>query len=54
MAAEVGLLTKNIKIVGEDYGDLQSEAFGARVLVGTYYDDVTDTEMTGQTHTAAA
>ena len=36
MTAEVGLLTRNIKIIGEDYPQLQNEAFGARVLVGSY------------------
>ena len=39
MAAEVGLLTRNIKIIGEDYAQLQNEAFGARVLVGSYTED---------------
>ncbi len=36
VAAEVGLLTRNIKIIGDDYAKLQSQAFGARVLVGHY------------------
>ena len=36
MAAEVGLLTRNVKIIGEDYPKLQKQAFGARVLVGKY------------------
>ncbi len=36
MAAEVGLLTRNIKIIGNDYSKLASESFGARVVVGTY------------------
>ena len=36
IAAEVGLLTHNIKIIGESYPMQQSEAFGARVIVGTY------------------
>ena len=39
MAAEVGLLTRNIKVIGEPYPDQLSEAFGARMLVGTYQDD---------------
>ena len=34
--AEVGLLTRNIKIEGNDYNDLFDESFGARVLVGTF------------------
>ena len=35
IAAEVGLLTRNIKIVGVDS---TKESFGARLLVGTYSD----------------
>lgn len=38
-AAEVGLLTRNIKIIGEDYVQQVDEAFGARVLVGSYTED---------------
>ena len=38
LAAEVGLLTRNIKIIGAEYDDLYSEAFGARVLIGAYND----------------
>ena len=33
IAAEVGLLTRNIKIIGEDYDEIGEEEFGARVLV---------------------
>ncbi|XP_070541075.1 fibrocystin-L-like [Ptychodera flava] len=36
MAAEVGLLTRNIIIEGEDYADLYEESFGGRVLVGNF------------------
>ena len=36
MAAEVGLLTRNVKIIGNDYPKLQEQAFGARTLVGKY------------------
>ena len=32
--AEVGLLSRNIRIVGADYNDMFSESFGARVIVG--------------------
>ena len=40
MAAEVGILTRNVKIIGEDTLKMYQEAFGARVLVGTYsYED---------------
>ncbi|CAD5116834.1 DgyrCDS5681 [Dimorphilus gyrociliatus] len=34
IAAEVGLLTRNIKIIGLDNGNMFKQAFGARVLVG--------------------
>ncbi|XP_048254094.1 fibrocystin-L-like [Haliotis rufescens] len=33
LAAKVGLLTRNIKIIGEDYAELFSQSFGARLLV---------------------
>uniref|UniRef100_G3NDK3 PKHD1 like 1 n=1 Tax=Gasterosteus aculeatus aculeatus TaxID=481459 RepID=G3NDK3_GASAC len=36
LAADVGLLTRNIKIIGEEYPEMISESFGARVLVGSY------------------
>ncbi|XP_043922185.1 fibrocystin-L-like [Protopterus annectens] len=36
LAADVGLLTRNIKIIGEDYPQLIEESFGARVLVSTF------------------
>ena len=40
IAAEVGLLSHNIKIIGESYPEQREQAFGARVLVGTYsYED---------------
>ena len=32
--AEVGLLSRNIRIIGADYNDMFSESFGARVIVG--------------------
>uniref|UniRef100_H2YFZ9 G8 domain-containing protein n=1 Tax=Ciona savignyi TaxID=51511 RepID=H2YFZ9_CIOSA len=35
MRAEVALLTRNIKIVGEVYDQIDKQAFGARVLVGS-------------------
>lgn len=34
LGAAVGLLTHNIKVIGEDYSKLYKESFGARVLVG--------------------
>ena len=45
MAAQVGLLSHNIRIVGGHYNDLFEESFGARVLVGTMADD--EKEYTG-------
>lgn len=36
LAADVGLLTRNIKIVGQEYPDMMKESYGARLLVGTY------------------
>ncbi|XP_060067589.1 fibrocystin-L-like [Ylistrum balloti] len=41
IAAEIGDLTRNIKIVGEDYNNIMKESFGGRVIVGTWED--TDT-----------
>lgn len=34
VTAEVGLLTRNVKVIGEDYANLFDESFGARILVG--------------------
>ncbi|CAH1789358.1 unnamed protein product [Owenia fusiformis] len=36
LAAEVGLLSRNIKIIGDDYNKLYEESFGARILVGFF------------------
>uniref|UniRef100_A0A3B4ZZ57 PKHD1 like 1 n=1 Tax=Stegastes partitus TaxID=144197 RepID=A0A3B4ZZ57_9TELE len=36
LAADVGLVTRNIKIVGQDYPQMTEESFGARLLVGSY------------------
>ena len=36
IAAEVGLLSHNIKVIGESYPEQQEQAFGARILVGKY------------------
>uniref|UniRef100_W5KUJ5 PKHD1 like 1, tandem duplicate 2 n=1 Tax=Astyanax mexicanus TaxID=7994 RepID=W5KUJ5_ASTMX len=36
LAGEVGLLSRNIKIIGQDYPQLFSQSFGGRVLVGTF------------------
>ncbi|XP_066572050.1 PKHD1 like 1, tandem duplicate 1 isoform X2 [Amia ocellicauda] len=35
LAGEVGLLSRNIKIIGEDYPNWYQESFGARVLVSS-------------------
>ncbi|XP_046549966.1 LOW QUALITY PROTEIN: fibrocystin-L-like [Haliotis rubra] len=34
-SAKVGLLTRNIKIIGETYSGLYTESFGARIMVAT-------------------
>ncbi|XP_004640150.1 fibrocystin-L [Octodon degus] len=36
LAADVGLLSRNIKIVGEDYPGWSRDSFGARILVGSF------------------
>ncbi|XP_062385127.1 fibrocystin-L-like [Sardina pilchardus] len=36
LAADVGLLTRNIKIIGHAHAELNSQSFGARLLVGTF------------------
>uniref|UniRef100_A0A3B4U1D6 PKHD1 like 1, tandem duplicate 2 n=1 Tax=Seriola dumerili TaxID=41447 RepID=A0A3B4U1D6_SERDU len=36
LAADVGLLSRNIRIEGEEYPDMMKESFGARLLVGSY------------------
>ena len=38
MRAEVGLLTRNIKVVGGEYDKIDTEGFGGRVVVGTISD----------------
>jgi hypothetical protein len=38
IGAAVGLLSRNIKIIGEDYDKLYKESYGARVLVGLVVD----------------
>ncbi|XP_052830942.1 fibrocystin-L [Octopus bimaculoides] len=40
IAADVGLFTRNIKVIGKDYNNLYKEMFGARIIVG-----VTQTEQ---------
>ncbi|KAJ8026384.1 Fibrocystin-L [Holothuria leucospilota] len=39
LSAEVGLLTRNIIIEGAGYKNLFNESFGARVIVGTFFQD---------------
>uniref|UniRef100_UPI0037E8D1AF fibrocystin-L-like n=1 Tax=Semicossyphus pulcher TaxID=241346 RepID=UPI0037E8D1AF len=39
LAADVGLLTRNIKIIGEEYKEMKQESYGARLLVGTFSSD---------------
>lgn len=38
MAAEVGLLTRNIRVEGASYNKLYSQSFGARILVSQTQD----------------
>ena len=38
MAAEVALLSRNIRVIGQAYGQQAKQAFGARVLVGKFGD----------------
>ncbi|XP_069051252.1 PKHD1 like 1, tandem duplicate 1 [Lepisosteus oculatus] len=40
LAADVGLLSRNIKIIGQDYPGWYQESFGARVLVGSFSNGV--------------
>ncbi|XP_051826954.1 fibrocystin-L [Antechinus flavipes] len=40
LAADVGILSRNIKIIGEDYPGLFKESFGARVLVSSFTENV--------------
>jgi len=42
MKAEVGLLSRNIRIVGKAYADQEEEKFGARVLVGWFEQEGTE------------
>jgi len=39
LSGEVGLLSKNVRIVGNDYPDIDEEQFGGRVIVGTFMQD---------------
>ena len=36
---EVGLLTRNVKIVGAEYEEIEKQQFGARVLIGAFNKD---------------
>nr|XP_009292515.1 fibrocystin-L isoform X2 [Danio rerio] len=36
LAGNVALLTRNIQIIGQEYPDMFTESYGARVLVGTF------------------
>ena len=47
MRGDVGLLTKNVRIVGNDYAEMDEQQFGARVLVGSF-------EQNGIVYTGAA
>ena len=44
MRAEVGILTRNVRIVGNTYDEIDDQQFGGRVLVGEFeQDDITYT-----------
>lgn len=38
MRAEVGLLTRNIRIIGAEYPEMYTQSYGARVIVGVTAD----------------
>ena len=38
MAAEVGLLTRNVRVIGGAYDRQMTESYGARILVGSAAD----------------
>ncbi|XP_051699933.2 fibrocystin-L isoform X2 [Oryctolagus cuniculus] len=40
LAADVGILSRNIKIVGEDYPGWSKDSFGAHVLVGSFTENM--------------
>ena len=42
MRAEVGILSRNVRIIGKDYDDIEDERFGARVLVGVFEQEGTE------------
>ncbi|XP_069121982.1 fibrocystin-L-like [Argopecten irradians] len=42
LGAEVGLLSRNVKVVGEAYSKMFKESFGARTLVGTAQEGTTE------------
>nr|XP_055075128.1 fibrocystin-L-like [Misgurnus anguillicaudatus] len=41
LAGNVGLLTRNIKIIGQEYPAMNTQSYGARVLVGTFTRGIT-------------
>ena len=47
IAAEVALLSRNVKVIGEDYAQMKKESFGARVIVATKTGE-NDVAMTGE------
>lgn len=49
MTAEVGVLTRNIKIIGEYHPNLYSQSYGARVVVGAQT-EVDETTMQLRLH----
>ena len=39
MRAEVSMLSRNVRVVGQSYSKIVTQAFGARILVGTMSQD---------------
>lgn len=37
LAGNVALLTRNIKIIGQEYPEMDTQSYGARVLVGAFF-----------------
>ncbi len=37
LEGNVALLTRNIKIIGQEYPEMNTQSYGARVLVGTFF-----------------
>jgi len=38
LASEVGLLTRNVKVIGGGYDGIHEQSFGGRIFVGEHFD----------------